>query len=430
MYMYMKIGIMTFWWSNDNYGQQLQCYALQKYLRDAGHDVFLIRYDKSNDYTPNVLLSSPPPSNIPSSITNLHEVKKLKWKNIFNPIKLCKFIKRLISNLINNVKQFFITQKEKSIIYKQKKHREREILETNRRNFSIFRSTYIKQSEQIYYYYDELKNNPPQADIYIVGSDQVWNPDSYLSIFNQTNAYFLNFGNKSTKRISYAPSFCKDNLNSDFINIVNPLLQNFDYISVREKSDLNACRQCGIENAELVPDPTLLLNADIYRKFYNNEIIKRKRKRYCFFYFLDNPCNFSVDSVYNWANKKKLDVIYIPSDKQIDMHKKTFATIPEWIYLLEHSEYVITNSYHCVIFSLLFKKTFGVIPLTDGFIDLNNRMYTLFEMFNLNNRFINNYQFDVLNQKIDWDFVSDKIKILKNNCKLLKIINKNSMEKI
>ena len=46
----MKIGIMTFWWSNDNYGQLLQCYALQKYLRDLGHDAYLIRYNFETDF--------------------------------------------------------------------------------------------------------------------------------------------------------------------------------------------------------------------------------------------------------------------------------------------------------------------------------------------------------------------------------------------
>ncbi len=51
----MKIGIMTFWWSEDNYGQLLQCYALQKYLRDQGHDPFLIRYDPRGDYAPTPL---------------------------------------------------------------------------------------------------------------------------------------------------------------------------------------------------------------------------------------------------------------------------------------------------------------------------------------------------------------------------------------
>lgn len=51
----MKIGIMTFWWSEDNYGQLLQCYALQEHLRDLGHEPFLIRYLSTNDYKPTPL---------------------------------------------------------------------------------------------------------------------------------------------------------------------------------------------------------------------------------------------------------------------------------------------------------------------------------------------------------------------------------------
>ena len=68
----MKIGIMTFWWSNDNYGQLLQCYALQKYLRDLGHDAFLIRYNWNEDIIPNSF------------------VKRLLMA--LNPIKLLNFI--------------------------------------------------------------------------------------------------------------------------------------------------------------------------------------------------------------------------------------------------------------------------------------------------------------------------------------------------
>ena len=75
----MKIGIMTFWWSNDNYGQLLQCYALQKYLHDAGHDVYLIRYIPMND----------------------NEKKSLsrKLSKAFNPVRLFKYVKNKIHNL-------------------------------------------------------------------------------------------------------------------------------------------------------------------------------------------------------------------------------------------------------------------------------------------------------------------------------------------
>ena len=80
----LKIGILTFWWSNDNYGQLLQCYALQKYLRDAGHDAFLIRYDSRKDFirTPFIL----------------------RCLKALNPVLLCKFLQYKIQHKINSKK--------------------------------------------------------------------------------------------------------------------------------------------------------------------------------------------------------------------------------------------------------------------------------------------------------------------------------------
>jgi hypothetical protein len=140
----MKIGIMTFWRSEDNYGQLLQCYALQKYLRDAGHDAYLIRYDSKNDY-----------------------IKLSVWK---------KAIKGL-----NPVKSFgYISSKIRAPLIK-KLNAERKFLD--------FRNIYIKQSKSIYHSYKELVENPPEADMYITGSDQVWNSDCLPPYkFMRTNA--------------------------------------------------------------------------------------------------------------------------------------------------------------------------------------------------------------------------------------------------
>ena len=80
----LKIGILTFWWSNDNYGQLLQCYALQKYLRDAGYDAFLIRYDSRNDYVRTPFL--------------------LRCFKALNLVLLCRFFVHKIQHKINSKK--------------------------------------------------------------------------------------------------------------------------------------------------------------------------------------------------------------------------------------------------------------------------------------------------------------------------------------
>jgi hypothetical protein len=124
----------------------------------------------------------------------------------------------------------------------------------NPRRFNNFREKYIKQSEKIYYSYEELVSSPPEADVYIVGSDQVWNMFSFS--FEQARkrlrAYFLDCGDSEIRRIAYAASFGKEIVVDDFKKEMGPLLKRFDYISVREKSGLTICRQCGIENADWV----------------------------------------------------------------------------------------------------------------------------------------------------------------------------------
>lgn len=70
--------------------------------------------------------------------------------------------------------------------------------------------------------------------------------------------------------------------------------------------------------------------------------------------------------------------------------KKTFATIEDWLYLIDNAEYVITNSFHCCVFSLLFNKKFGVVPLAGTWSEMNSRLETLFKIFNISSRWLKN----------------------------------------
>jgi len=376
----MKIGIMTRWWSEDNYGQLLQCYALQKYLRDAGHDAYLIRYDPRNDY-----------------------IKTPLWRKIikaFNPVKLYKF---------------FFNRKRKIDNMREKQN--------NPRCFEDFRNKRIKQSEKKYYYYEELLENPPEADIYIVGSDQVWNTFG-VSINRMTNvfkAYLLDFGNPTIKRIAYAASFGKETLDDISIQILSPLLKKINYISVREKTGIDICKKCGLDNVEWVPDPTMLLDDDAYRSIYKNETIRKADKSYCFLYYLGSECDFSIQLVYDWAKERNIEVIYVTGNSRRDTFKKMYMTIPEWIYLLEHSDYVISNSYHCSVFALLFRKKFCVIPHGGKNKSMNSRFDSLFELFQIEERFID-LDFSVLDRDIDWQSVSACFQRIRSTCKLLDVI--------
>lgn len=359
----MKIGIMTFWRSNDNYGQLLQCYALQQYLREQGHDPFLIRYDSRPDFLPCPV-----------------------WRKVikaFNPIKLSRAIRYKLIRKIHKIQ--FISEEQ-----------------NNQRQFDSFRKKYIHQSEKIYLSYLELKENPPKADCYIVGSDQVWN--FYESLLNrcknQLHAYFLDFGLSSTKRISYSASWGKKKISKKFIKEIAPLLKRFDYVSVREESGLDICKKCGILNAEFRCDPTFLLSTSHYRELYQTEEGIINTSKYVFIYRLSNPCDFDMKAIKRWAKERNLEIVYVTANGLHDEYEKLYPTIPQWLSLIDHAEYVITNSFHCCAFSLIFGKRFGVVPLFQPFKEMNTRIETLFNFFHIESRWFTG-NFDIVEKPLN-----------------------------
>ena len=370
----MKIGIMTFWWSNDNYGQLLQCYALQKYLWDAGHEAYLIRYDYTLD------LSTP---------TYLKLLKGL------NPYLLIRYLTYRIK----------LIKLQKETI-------------THNRNFDDFRKKYIRQSEVLYTTYSQLKENPPQADCYIVGSDQVWNFSLCKGNFQVIHAYMLDFGSESTKRMSYAASWSMSSLSSKLIDEIKPLLQKFSYVSVREENGIELCRQCGYEDAEFVCDPTFLLEANTYRKFYQSENVQKQEQKYLFLYMLNNQCDFDIQKVYDFAAERKLQVVYVTGNGILDKREKYFATTPQWLSFVDNAEYVVTNSFHCCVFSTLFGKKFGVVKLSGKCSGMNTRMESLFNQLEIEPRWLQE-DFSVL----DKDYKPQSVKKSQRFLELLNAAN-------
>ena len=281
---------------------------------------------------------------------------------------------------------------------KQQKYIEKEQAENNR-HFEDFRDRYISSTPDTYSYID-LKNKMVEVDALIVGSDQVWNNwfKNCTRNVNQINTYFLNFGSKKTKRISYAASWGTTTLPTEFINMARDLLHRFDYVSVREKSGVELCSECGRDDAEWVCDPTFLLKPNIYRKLIEENDIRKQEKPFIMLYMLNNECDFNFQTVYEYAEEKNLNVVYVTGNGVIDSYDKFFASVPEWLYLIDNAEYVITNSFHCAVFSTIFNKQFGVVPLTGAFEGMNSRFESLFELLGIDARYLKNGDFSVLNK--------------------------------
>jgi hypothetical protein len=253
-----------------------------------------------------------------------------------------------------------------------------------------------------------------------VGSDQVWNPfnNKLSKVKKVLRAFFLDFGKVEIKRIAYAVSFGRDAITADFMTFCIPLLRRFDYVSVREKSGIDICRQCGIDKSEWVPDPTMLLSASDYRALYSTINHSDSETPYCLLYMLNSECDFPIEAMYEWAKNINIKVLYITGNLKYDKYEKLYVTIPEWLCLIDRAEYVMTNSFHCSVFSLLFQKRFGIIPLKGKLVGMNSRFVSLFEQFSIEQRFICN-SFDVLDTNIDWYKVGDIFKGIQNSCSLL-----------
>ncbi|MBR6143978.1 MAG: polysaccharide pyruvyl transferase family protein [Treponema sp.] len=375
----MKIGIMTLWWSNDNYGQILQCYALQKYLRDRGHDAFLIRYK-------------------PENLKHLSSAQKLCFaiKHPFETISI-------LSSKMKPVPILSETEKKNNIM----------------RGFDSFRAKYIITTGIVYESYHSLCDNPPEADMYIVGSDQIWNINNEYAD-ESINTWFLKFVPNKSKRASYAASFGRDNLSKSMKKLIKPLLEDFSNVTVRENSGKNIAKSIGI-NAHVVCDPTLLLSKEQYYSLFS--MITVPNKKYVFLYLLSNTCTFSVHKLEKWAKKNKLELIYVSGNagwKHCNYDdegiKKSYLTIPEWLSCLANAEYVITNSFHCSLFSLLFEKKIAVVPLEGSVKNTNNRIDSLFFNLHVQKKEIKNNNFEILRklnfQKIDMQFIENSKKIL------------------
>jgi hypothetical protein len=349
-----RIGIVTYWRSEDNYGQILQCYALQTFLKSLNYDVFLIK-----DISTNIGIKE----------------------------KISKFI---ICLSVEKIFHFFR--------YKIQEYYSREINKLHKRNFADFKYKYITFTEKEYTI-EMLRENPPKADVYICGSDQIWRDASPI--------YFLDFGN-NVKRISYAASFgMRDNNDKFYFKKISTWLKCFDTITVREQIGINICKKAGRDDAICVPDPTLLLTKSDYIQI--SKSIDIPTNGYIFLYLLGNYTSIDIKSIYKIARIEKLEVIYVASQGRIDKYPKIYPTIEQWIFLINNARHIITNSYHGAIFSILMNKQFHVLPLKGNiYSGMNDRLNTLFNDYQLPS---NLYSTDINSIKSDIDYDEINLKL-------------------
>lgn len=313
----MKVLTITLH-SSDNPGSSLQAFALQHFLLGVGHDTEII------DYRPNYVATNG------------------------------AFVKTTLKKII-----FF--------------RKYREMIRKN----NEFIDNYLKLNNKRYTSYEELKCNPPKADVYITGSDQLWNSNFACG---RDKAYYLGFV-KRGKKMSYAVSLGKETISREELEWIYTNVKDFDFISVREYSSKNLLEEKSIAGASYVCDPVLLVDKRTYLEMQ----IKPPFKKYVAVYLvvqselleqllqaLREKYGYEIILVGAFLNRCKCD-------------KQLRGVSPcEFLGLLANADFVVASSFHATVFAQIFEKNFAIIPPKSN----SARIEQFLEITNLQNHIV------------------------------------------
>ncbi len=360
-----KVGIITLN-GNFNYGNRLQNYALQQALK--GLNVFSETISFADTHKMN------------KSIEIIYKIK----------YKIMRFIK-------NDSKA--VLDWEKMKLAKEKVFQP--FTEKNIKSIQVRRDVDISS----------------EFDYFIVGSDQVWNPN----IIGNDTSYFLDFTSKQ-KRIAYAASFGIPELSNASGSFKSGLL-GMNKVSVRENSGADIVKQITGNKPQVVVDPTMLLSAKKWKQLahqYSNDI--DTDGKYILIYFLRDKSEQLYKDIKTYAESKGYKIYDIMGDSYNE--RKIIPNPLQFVSLIEKAEFVLSDSFHCAVFSIIMKTPFTIIDRNSG--NMNSRIQTLLSKFNLeNNRYDNGAKFDFIRRNTDFSNVDN---ILDEEKKIGLLFLKNALK--
>lgn len=330
-----KIAIMT-WHSYKNYGSVLQATALSKVIESLGYMPYMINY--------------------------------LPKGSIFNPIEYKYKIARKIFEKVTNKSSRPYSNLEQDALYEN-------FVNTNLNYTQVCRS------------YPELYELNHKFNAFVCGSDQIWSPLCF------DDKYFLSFVENTAKMVAYAPSIGATKIKIPYIRAeMRKLILRFDHLSVREKAGANIIGKLCKKKAQVVLDPTLLLDMNSWTNIIDasdTECLQLNNKYIvCYFLGESGKYNRQVSSI---AKILGLPVYYIPvyeKEKNFGL-KVPFTVGPrEFVNLIKNASFVCTDSFHGLAFSINFNIPYIVFKrFKDGERqDQNSRIYNLLQLVDMKNR--------------------------------------------
>lgn len=363
----MKIGILTLP-LHTNYGGILQAFALQTVLVRMGHEVLLIDQQRNNP-----------------SLSN-YKKPAVYLKRIFKKYILGKNIHIFLEKYnINN----------------------QDILE---KETALFINRYFKKIAITNL--DAIKEN--EFDVIVVGSDQIWRP-LYFSDSKKENA-FLYFTKswKSIKRIAYAPSFGIDEWEYDLnqTKMAKEIIKQFDLVTVREDSAIDLCSKFLDIDATQVLDPTMLLTKEDYillLKGFRNSLSGGDLLAY----MLDSSSSSEL-LISEVAEHKSMKPFYVSSkieDPEAPIEERIQKPVEDWLCGFKNAKFVITDSFHACVFSILFNIPFAVIGNKKRGM---TRFTSLLKLFMLEDRLVENSSDIIMLGDIKWDLVNRQLAVMRD----------------
>ena len=368
----MRIGILTLFHKNYNWGGVLQGYALKEYIEKSFSDttVDLIKYHSDV----NVIYSN-----------------KLKQAMQYSPREiLLKLFHKL--NKKNNAD---ITP----------------YIENRIQLFDMFMEECTTNIQR----YDDntLSSISEEYDCLICGSDQIWNPNVARP------GYFLAMIGDECIKASYAASIAREDLTKIEKKIMIPLVENFDFISVREKTAQQFLQRYTSANTiiEEVLDPAFLLTKSEWDEMCNINDKYNIEEYALAFFFSESKKYREIASSY--CKEKKLKLVYIPFAKGVyissDMEgagERFFDVGPkEFVGMLKNASCIVTDSFHGTVFSIIYHKQFCVFERDRKTkVSKNSRLYDLLNKFGLSDRLISDCS--KLNQIMDDQIDYIKVDVL------------------
>lgn len=329
-----KIGIMT-WFKHNNYGTVLQAYALQKKINSLGNEAEIINYST-----------------------------------------------RIRKTMFYEMNFHFIIKKLSNEFFHQKYHQNNS---NTKKLFNDFRNNYLNISKECDNH-NELKQVSESYDKIVCGSDQIWNPNFF------DKHYFLDFIEDSSKKISYAPSIGVSTIEkAEIKDKMSHYLNMFSSISIREEQGKACIKELCSKKVEVVLDPTLLLTKEEWIKLLE---LKNNKEAYILCYFLGNNKNY-VKIAKKISQKLDLPIKVLPTTTlttKFNSDEIIFDCGPkEFVEKIYNSSFVLTDSFHGLIFALNFEKQFCALKrFNNQSNSQNSRIFNILKKFNLEDRIYDN----------------------------------------